>query len=429
MNRLIARASQVLTQRRLQVLAALGDQATVSAGNLAVGLLVLRIATKDDYGLYSLCYMTLILFNGVSSALFGAQMTASYYGVPPAGRHAYAAAMLTGQAVLSGGAALLALAAGSWLAARHDPAGLLVACLAFAAPFAMAHDFFRAYFFLVQRAGSAFLLDTALVLLWGAATAVLAVGLAMPPHLAALVSYGAAAACTSLSALALSPLSLQVGARRARHATQAAWQHGRWALGGVAVTAAQNQAHVYLLGWLGTTAAVADLNAARMLLMPASLLTLGSTRILTPRLAQLSADGQTDDIRRMCLRTIVALLALIACYACAVLLSLRVILGGVLPDKYAGIGPLVALWCVVTMLQALDMVLSSALQASRRFRRLTVINIWTAVPVLLAVIPMILSYGAAGSLVTLAAGYAGMALLLGRDLRPRIQSPIPAAPK
>ena len=225
-------------------------------------------------------------------------------------------------------------------------------------------------------------------------------------------------------ALALSPLSLRRGAAQARHATADAWRHGRWALGGVAVTAAQNQAHVYLLGWLGTAAAVADLNAARMLLMPASLLTLGSTRVLTPRLAQLAADGGTGQMRSLSLRTIGALLLLIAGYAFAILLSLNLILGTVLPEKYAGIGPLVTLWAAVTMLQAIDMVLSAALQATKRFRRLTIINIWTAVPVLLAVVPMILAFGAAGSLVTLAAGYAGMALLLALDLRSR-NAPVP----
>ena len=412
-------AARLFTPRRWQVLAALLDQAVVSAGNLAVGLLVLRISSKDDYGLYSLCYMTLILLNGVSGALFGAQMTVSYYQVAAADRVSFATSMLMGQAVLSGGACLLLLAAMAGLAGFGITAGPrdLLTIMVLAVPFAMAHDFFRTYFFMVGRAHSALLLDTLLVLLWGAATALAALRLEIAPHLAALASYGLAAACTSLTGLVLSRLSVHPGLRRIWQVTASSWKHGRWALSGVAVTAAQNQAHVYLLGWLGSPAAVADLNAARMLFTPMSLLTLGSTRTLVPRLAQLLADHKLAEMQRLSVRTIVALSSVVACYSVAILLSYRMIIGGLLPAKYAGIGPLVLLWGVVALLQAIDTILSAVLQVTKRFRYLTIINIWTAVPVVVAVVPMILSFGASGSLVTLAAGYAGMAMLLWRDFR------------
>lgn len=412
------RVASLLTEARQQTLAGVIDQGVLSLGNLAVGLTVLRIASKEEYGLYGLCYMTVILLNGFSGALFGAQMTVSYYERPAPGRAGFAGAMLGSQLLLSGGLCLVALAGVALLpdAVLSGGTRRLVMVTILACPVAMAHDFFRTYFFLLHRAQGALGLDLMLTVLWAG----LAVGFYRAgalPDLAALGGYGMATASTTAIALAWSRLPVRRGFALVVPTIRTAWQHGQWALGGVVVTALQNSAHVYLLGWLGTARAVADLNAARMLLAPMSLLILGANRTLLPRMAKLMAEDRIEEMHRHSVRTLGGLLAVILVYGIMLMLGRDVIIGDLLHKEYAGIGVLVLLWTAILLIQAVDANLSAVLQAGKRFRFLTVANLWTVVPVLVCAVPMIALFGAVGSLLTLAGGYVGLTALLWIDFR------------
>ncbi|WP_232630419.1 lipopolysaccharide biosynthesis protein [Methylobacterium sp. Leaf118] len=406
-----------LLRRRHRTLAGIVDQGVVGIGNLAVGLLVLRASTKEEYGLYSLCYMTLILLNGFSNAVFAAQLTVSYHERPRYDRDGFAASLLRGQLMFSACLALAGLAVALLLPERVLPPDLraLLVVSALACPAVMAHDFLRSYFFLVDRPFDAVTLDLLLVAGWAAGTLGLGAGPVPSLSLAAMTAFGLSAGVAAGLGLALSRLPLRTGGGPALGAVAVAWGQGRWALGGAAVTALQNQGHVYLLGWLGSARAIAELNAARMLIMPMGLLIVGVGRTLTPAMARLAAEGRVAEMTRTANRTLAAVVAIVALYAMVMLLAHDWLIGRVLGGRYEGIGPLVALWTVVLLLQAVDANLSAVMQVAKRFRELTMINLWTVGPVLAGVIPMILLYGAEGNLVALAAGYVGITLLLWRE--------------
>ncbi|WP_375454041.1 lipopolysaccharide biosynthesis protein [uncultured Methylobacterium sp.] len=406
-------------RRHHRTLAGVVDQGVVGIGNLAVGLLVLRAATKEEYGLYSLCYMTLILLNGFSNAVFAAQLTVSYHERPRQDRDGFAASLLRGQLLLSASLSLVVLAIAGLLPERVLPAEMreLLMVSALACPAVMAHDFLRSYFFLVDRPMNAVMLDLLLVTGWFVGTIGLGAG-AMTSHtLAGLAAFGLSACVAAGAGLVLSRLPLRAEWRSALGAVAVAWNHGRWALGGAAVTALQNQGHVYLLGWLGSARAVGELNAARVLMMPMGLLIVGVGRTLTPAMARLAAEGRLADMSRTANRTLTGVVSVIGLYSLAMLAGEDWLIGRVLGASYAGIGPLVALWMVVLLLQAVDANLSAVMQVAKRFRELTIINMWTVGPVVAGAIPMIMAYGAEGNLVALAAGYAGITLLLWREAK------------
>jgi hypothetical protein len=85
----------------IATLAGMFDQVLISIANLAVGLIVLRLGTKQEFGFYGLGYTAIIVANSFAGALFAGQMTVSYYGVAPAERSAFAGALFLAQAVLS----------------------------------------------------------------------------------------------------------------------------------------------------------------------------------------------------------------------------------------------------------------------------------------------------------------------------------------
>jgi O-antigen/teichoic acid export membrane protein len=410
-------AARAALRRHHRALAGIVDQAVVGAGNLAIGLMVLRASTKEEYGLYSLCYMTVILLNGFSNAVFVAQLTVSYHERPADRRDAFAAALLCAQLLVGVSVATAGLAVAGLLpdhVLSPDLRRLAVVAI-LACPVVMAHDFLRGYCFLVERPARAIALDLILILGWCAGTAGLVRGAGLAPPQAALMAFGAAAFASTGTGLVLSRLPLRSGWAAASRAVASVWEHARWALSGSAVTALQNQGHVYLLGWLGSAEAIAELNAARMLMMPMGLVILGVARTLTPTLARQAAEGRFDAMRQHARRSLIGVLAVIGLYSAAMLLGEEHLIAWVLGARYEGIAPLVALWMVILLLQAVDSNLSAVMQVAKRFRELMLINAWMVVPVLAGVIPMIPLYGAKGNLVVVVAGYVGVVLLLGRE--------------
>lgn len=422
----IRSAGHGLIRQHGQTLAGILDQGVIGLGNLGMGLLVLHGTSKEQYGLYSLAYTTLIILNGLAGAVFAAQLTASYHDVAEADRGGFAAAMLRAQLAITVPLALAAALAIALLphTAIDPDTRLLLAITALACPGAMVCDFLRSHRYIVRRAWDALAVDVALIGTWMIATLCLARA-GLPSHLAALAGFGLAGIVTAGFGWSRSRFGAPARRQSARAALRAGWHHGRWALGGASVTALQNQAHTYLLAWLGTAAAVADLNAARMLVMPMGLLVIGVNKTLLPALTRQYAQNGVAPMRRTANRTLAAVLAAIALYLGLLVLGGSTVIGLILGGKYSDIVPLVGLWGGVLLLQATDANWSVVLQAAKRFRELTLMNLWTVLPVIALTVPMILAYGAKGNLVALGAGYAGICLLqwraIGRVLpnRPR----------
>ncbi|PZW40419.1 O-antigen/teichoic acid export membrane protein [Humitalea rosea] len=409
---------RLLEGRRLGAVVGVLNQGVISLANLGIGLAVLRLGTKAEFGVYSLGYMAVIIATGFAAGLFGAQLTARVYHRAPTERPRFAAALLLGQTVASALLCLVMLAA-ALAAGLATPPGSgtatqqTVFLSILAAPMAMTLDFLRYHRLVLHRPAEALGLDIVNGLGW-AGFFVAGLALGMPVHVAGLGGFGIACAVTSLLGLWGARLPLAAARRQCGAALAEAWQQGRWALGGVAVTVAQNNAHVYLLAWLTSAETVAELNAARMLMSPAALLTTGVNRTLIPRLAVLHAEGQGARLRRLAGEAVLLVLVLLVLYGIALLLGWDAVRALVLRDAYAGVGVLMVGWGLVYALQALTENLSAQLQARAEFRALTVLNAITALPVLIAVVPLILWAGAAGSLIALACGQAVLAALLYR---------------
>jgi O-antigen/teichoic acid export membrane protein len=413
-------------------LAGMFDQVLISIANLAVGLIVLRLGTKQEFGIYGLGYTAIIVANSFAAALFAGQMTVSYYGLQPAERSAFAGALFLAQAGLSAliGFAALGIALGSGQASFSgslEQQGLAVAILC--CPAAMAHDLSRSYRFLRHQGFVGLGLDTLNAALWIGLT-LLGIREGLPAHVAALGGYGVACAITALTGLIRSHLSL-VGPAAIMRWVTSVWGQGRWAVGGVLVNALQNQAHLYLLAWLVSVEAVAEVNAARMLISPLGIIVIGVNRGILPLLAKLRAEGRGDSLRRLARNALLLVLAAILFYLACVFLSWDLLTRLVLRSEYQHIGGLVLAWAVVVSGLAVDSNMSAQLQVEGRFRSLALLNLLTAVPVLLFAIPLIQWQGGLGSLLALAVGQAGLAGILFlhvRRAREAGQEHVPTSP-
>jgi O-antigen/teichoic acid export membrane protein len=412
------RVARLAADRRFGALFGIANQAVISLANLAIGLAVLRFGSKEGFGLYSLGYMAVIVASGFAGGLFAAQLPARLLQRPEAARARFAGALFAAQVALSLGLCLLLLGLGSAMGLAAPVGGGPVAQTIFvallAAPCAMALDYLRAHRLVLHRPASALGLDLLNAVVWAGLT-LAGWQAGWPLHLAALAGYGAACLATIL--IGLRGTGLEAGPMRP--ALAEAWEQGRWALGGVLVTVAQNNAHLYLLAWLQGTGAAAEMNAARLLVAPVALITVGVNRTLIPRMAAQQAAGEAAQQALLQRQALLLVLGAMAAYGLLLALGWGWVRAVVLPAGYAAVGLLALGWGLVFALQAVSESFSARLQARGRFRGLTLANALTALPVLAGVGPLILLAGPAGSLVALGAGQMALSVLLRREVRLR----------
>lgn len=404
--------------KRLRAFAGIADQMVISLANFAAGLVVLNAGTREEFGVYALAYMTVTVASGFTGAMFGGQFMVAQHQLPEEERPGFAAALLLSQTGLASLACLLLIAAASatgW-ANPNDLTGQAVLATLLACPAAMALDFLRSHRLAIQRPDGALVLDILNGVLW-IGISLLSHKAGLPIHVSALLGFGVAAAITSLVGMLVTPLPLMAGLRQMGRAMRRVWGQGRWSVGGVAVAFAQYQVHFYLLGALAGAASVADVNVARMLMTPPALLLVGASRTLLPTLAHLYAAGNMERASRISRLALLALLVTIPAYLLFLWPFWDIVSERVLRDRFHNVVELLLLWAVVLQFQTLTEVARAHLMALSRFRKLTLLNLATAVPVVAALIPMILWLDGPGSLYTLAAGQAALAFLFWRDLR------------
>src|SRR5690606_26184457 len=69
---------------------------------------------------------------------------------------------------------------------------------------------------------------------------------------------------------------------------------GKWALGGVLVSWAQNQGYVLILALVKNSALVAEANAARLFLAPIGVVSTSISKVIMPKLVQLKINNNIN---------------------------------------------------------------------------------------------------------------------------------------
>src|SRR5213079_151583 len=101
----------------------------------------------------------------------------------------------------------------------------------------------------------------------------------------------------------------RVGARDLRRAARLLVGQGKWTLPGMAVTWGQTTGYAYIVAWFLGSAAVAELSAARLFVMPLNTLMTAWGRIFVPRAGALLATGDRAGVLAQSRRNAVWLLA------------------------------------------------------------------------------------------------------------------------
>lgn len=395
-------------------LASLIDQALLSALNLALGLVLIRLATKTTYGIYSQIFVAGIFAATLLDALITGPMTTLAPGRTPAQRHSMVAFLYRFQLRASALMALVFGAGAAVLAALFAPEvdplwlGLGFAVYVFAGAL---REYRRSVGFIEGQSPQVLLMDLgyAVAAALGAALLAWRGWLDVP---AIFMVLGAANLVALLKparwmhnrpeagaeADSLAPADERVAYRAA---VGAIWQRGRWAMPGALVAWATNYGYLYISAAALGAAAAADLNASRLLLMPIALSVTAWSRVVRPVASRLFAAHHWHALDKLTWASVAGIELLTMLYVALLWWALPWLEQHVLGAKYAGMEPLILAWGGYFAVNAARWIGSSWLTSNDSYAILLISGVVSLVIMLVATAVLLPLYGIWGAILAL----------------------------
>lgn len=397
------------------------NQAVSSGTNFLIGVYLARVLSAFEFGVYGLGFSFILLFAGLCSALFVAQMVVKLPAKDPGVRDAYVAGvlmMLLGFCVLFLGLVCttgLALSGDSDFAVRSG----VVTASALAAVAYVGKDFFVRLAYSKARVGVALAINLAIALVTLGCFATANLLRIELDATSALETYAAAhfvglvvgACCFTLPFSAIRSLG--------RQSLAEIWQDGKWSLGGAIVIWLQTQAYVYVTAATLGPAGVGLANAARLFISPFMFLSPAVSQLMLPRLSARRISG-VDGVLKGARMYSVGMLALAGAYLVGMGLCFEPVQIAVLGDGYPGVGMVATAWGAVLAFQVIREGASTALQALMEFRSIFLLNVISALVTCMVAAGLAQHQGATGAVAALACGEIILGALLWCKLNAKV---------
>jgi len=395
------------------------NQLIGGGGNFLINVYLARTLALGQFGVYGIGFGICMLYIGVGNAVILTQMIVNMPEKNDAEKIAYAESMLFSLCLMSASLFLLTVVGAiiAWAIlpafARFLPSVLAIMLAAISL---LGAEFFICHAFLRRREHAAVAVNalTMLVILAGFAALRLS-HLALSGDLALLL-YAAGASASALMAYRASPLKLRVHQPKLIENMIESWIHGRWALGGVALTWLQTQTYAYVLAFYLGPIGIGQANAARIFISPFNFILTSVNKVAIPRLVELRGSNREEMFRVSFLLT-TGLLILTTLYSLVLLGNIDRVSNLVLGRHDAVIVSIVWIWCLLLVVQMARSCGGILLQVQRKFRLLMLINIPSVV--ITASLSAVLIYwlGVSGAVLGLLAGEVTLALLIWREIR------------
>lgn len=353
--------------------ASLLDQAWLSVLNLAISFAFIRFATKDDFGVYLLLMTPLYLILGVQNALILSPLTTIYPSSASREKPDVLRTAIASQiAFVSLSALLSSIGLASYWYIAHGTVDLaLTFGFGLAIAGVCARESVRTLFYVKNNAMGALSSDVTYGVGLLLFIAVLCYMSLLTPQ-TALVATGIAALWTYI----FKSSSLQ-HLRVDRKILASFWGCGRWALVGVLVTWINLSAYPLIVAHMLSNSIVADINVARLILMPVGLCATAWSNIYRPKISALAIDGQLSSVGKLSIKSIffgVSALSLFTVALVGAYPYIELILG----KAYSGLLPLVLFWSLFFALNISRTILMATLMtAERGYKQLQGIS-WVA---------------------------------------------------
>lgn len=380
---------------------AIVDQIMLSGANFLVGFLLLRFTSDFDYGLYVLIQSALLLLVSVQASGITSPLAAVVPKRSPAEGHSMVGAVMSSQrrALRWAAPVAIALALVGFLLGRYDALMTEVLCCAVVAGWAaLRRDFLRNVLLICSQPGQVLRADAFYVAVLVAGIIGSALGTATPIIWVAVTLAAAAWIGTIYGYRSVAREPGWVSGNEG-----AVWRElrvlGLWSAFGSLMYWLFGQSYSYLLATRLDLKAVSAVNEARLLLMPAFVLSIGMQSLLGPTAAKWNA---THGFRTL-VKRLLAILGIVGGLDLAYFLVVWIFRGWLIDDLFrkhiADRDQLLLLWATIAIIGLMRDVLLCALTAIAKFRWTASQTAYSAIVALVVMWFGISWWGAAGVLI------------------------------
>lgn len=395
------------------------NQVVCSGTNFIFGIYLVRVLLPEDFGMYGIGFAVCLFYAGIGNALFLTQMVVNAVDKTPEDRLPYAGRMfiLLGifcfcSIVLL--AALLLLGINVWtVVASYIGFALAVAVVSIAY---LVKEFFVRHAYNIRQETWALFIHVIIAI-------TMVFLLILRDHLnmsinasMALWIYAVANISGAFAGYLLARLPV-LGQKRSVIYEDLCeiWEGGKWASISNFLYAARTQAHTIVVTALLGAFSVAQLNASRMLISPATILIPVLSQIATPRLASARKQGESYLFRMGCWIT-VALLMGAFLYIAVLLSSYSWIKTALLGSKYQDLFLPTIFWCFYVCMLTIRNGAEMVMQVRKEFKKLTAMHACAGMAALLATFMLTVVYGLLGSLIGIIIGELVLFCMLLRSM-------------
>jgi len=332
------------------------NQVVSSGTNFGMGVYLVRVLSPEDYGLYGIGFAISLFYAGIGNALFLLQMVVLAPNKALEDRLPYAARIFLTVLCFAFLSFLLVILIfiiggfGSSLLVQYKQYGIGVAA---ASASYLVKEFYVRHAYNVRREGLALAIHFVLA----ASLIVLLSGLHFVNQTVsvevAIWAYAFAHAVASLSGYFLAGLPLQgITCDSMIEDVKDAWHGGKWALLTNFVYFMRIHAHTIIIAAVIGPLGVAKLNASRLFVTPAVMLTPALSQVFLPWMANTNGDSpkQAHFIGQL---FTLALLGVAIIYSLSILSAFDFVSPLIVGERYDSIFWLVAAWCVYACVMSL----------------------------------------------------------------------------
>ena len=387
------------------------DQATLSALSFIIQIILIRHVSKVEYGYYSIAFTISLFILTIQNAVVNTPLAVLLVTKKNSERKNYAASLCYGQFLVIIPAVCFGLAVAVMLAhLGFDSTQVAIgAAVCFAAIGNLYREFFRAYFFAEQNSFKVLKIDTIYAILFLGAVALIYLLF----HVSVAAIFIMIGICGLLASLVFSwQQNWKYNLESIKQSYAENWKYGKWALVGVIVTHIQSNGYLYMLGALLGSVAVADVSAARLLMMPLILVDAGYMKIAVPHGSRLREQNQLDRFLKEQVLVSMIYVLIVGIYL-GVLISLSGLLSKlVFTQKYTDSFDYLPYWAVLFTIGFIGKNAGYGLQVMKKFDLIAKANFLTMLLTMGCAFVFIKAYGIKGGLTGLIIGNASIAIVL-----------------
>jgi O-antigen/teichoic acid export membrane protein len=404
------------------------DQGLLSAASFLVSILLIRFVSKSEYGYYAIALPVSLFLVSLQNAVVNTPLAVLLASKSGTERREYVSSLGFGQFLAILPAACLGLVVFAVLRRYGlDPTVSSIAlALCAAAAGLLYREFLRSYLFAEEAPLDVLKMDALYVAVF--------LGLLCIPYRYHEIRVDIVFLLMGASALLVALLfSRGRGWRFPPKSVSKSygenWELGKWALLGVCVTHAQTYSYLYFLGIFSGSTAVAEVSAARLLLMPMMLVQMGWGKIAIPHGSKLREEMQIRRFFKEQILSTLAFLAAIAVYVALLLAFSGALQNHLLSEKYAASFGYVIAWGAIFAAGFAALNASYGLQVTMGFRTITKVSFLVMLVTVGSSYFLIRRYGIAGGLAALLLGEillaAGLWISFGKTVFSRGKRPNP----